>query len=128
MNGIVGIMLLVDLIGLAVIGFIVWWFWAHKSQAKQTTIAGGGHGAEIVLKDGVFSPVRVEGVAGQPITLRFFRQDAAASAARVAFDELSISTELPINEPVDVQLPALSPGEYSFADQLNRYRGSLVIK
>lgn len=129
MNGVVGIMLLVDLIGLAVILFIVWWFWLYKPRVKAGQIeAGHGEPVEIVLKDGTYNPTRIEMSAGQSVVLRFIRQDAAETAATVQFGNLSISAELPLNQPVDIQLPALTPGEYAFGCQMNRYRGTLVIK
>jgi len=125
MDGVMGIMLLVDILGLGIVIFIVWWFWFYKSRAAiQKSDAAP---VEITVADNVYHPARLALPSGQPIVLRFIRRDPASCAAQVQFASLAISAELPLDQPVDIRLPSLAPGEYSFNCQMNMYHGTLVI-
>jgi plastocyanin domain-containing protein len=121
-----GFMLLVDVLALAVIGFVIWWFWLYKPQAVSHRLAG--QPIEIIVANGVYTPARIEQPQGQALVLRFLRQDPSPCAEQVQFAELGISAELPLNRPVDVQVPAQAPGEYGFSCQMQMYRGTLIIK
>lgn len=113
---------LVNLAGLAVIAFIVWWFWLSRPASKK---AASGV-IDIVVDHGVYTPARIEVPAGKPVTLRFLRRDASPCAEKVVFDSLGISEDLPLNKPREVWLPALVPGELKFTCQMKMYRGTLV--
>jgi len=126
MGGVMGFMLLIDFLALAAIGFVVWWFWLYKPRAlRSATMAGP---IEIIVADGVYSPARIEQPQGQALTLRFFRQDPNPCAERVQFVDLGINVELPLNQAVDVTVPAQRPGEYGFSCQMQMYRGTLIVK
>lgn len=114
---------LVNLAGLAVIAFIVWWFWLSRPASKK---AASGV-IDIVVDHGVYTPARIEVPAGKPVTLRFLRRDASPCAEKVVFDSLGISEDLPLNKPREVWLPALVPGELKFTCQMKMYRGTLVV-
>jgi plastocyanin domain-containing protein len=126
MGGVMGFMLLVDVLGLAVIGFIVWWFWLYKPRAVRS--ADPAAPIEITVADGVYTPARIELPAGQPLVLRFLRRDPGPCAEQLQFADLGISVELPLNKAVDVALPAQPAGEYGFSCQMQMYRGTLIIK
>lgn len=127
MNGVMGFMLLIDVLALGAVVFIIWWFWIHK---PRTTVAGSmaGNAVEIVVADGIYTPAHIELPAGQAAVLRFQRQDPAPCAEQVQFPDLGVSAELPLGKPVEVQLPALEPGEYPFSCQMQMYRGTLSVK
>ncbi|MEK6550224.1 MAG: cupredoxin domain-containing protein [Pseudomonadota bacterium] len=114
---------LVNLAGLAVIAFIVWWFWLSRPALKK--VASGV--IDIVVDHGVYTPARIEVSAGKPVTLRFLRQDASPCAEKVVFDSLGISEDLPLNKPREVRLPPLPSGELEFTCQMRMYRGTLVV-
>jgi len=120
-------MLLIDLLALATVAFIVWWFWIYKPRATAVQSPSGG-AVEIVVADGIYSPAHIELAAGQAAVLRFLRQDPAPCAEQVQFPDLGISAELPLGKPVEVQLPALEAGEYAFSCQMQMYRGTLSVK
>jgi len=126
MGGVMGFMLLVDVLALAAIGFIVWWFWLYKPRAVHGANAAGP--VEIIVADGVYSPARIEQPQGQALVLRFLRRDPNPCAEQVQFADLGINVELPLNRPVDVTVPAQRPGEYDFSCQMQMYRGRLIIK
>lgn len=116
-------MILINLAGIAVIGFIVWWFWFYR-PAEQTKYS---EKLIIHVKDGIYSPAQISLPQGQKSKLRFFREDKSACAETVVFPELDISEALPVDQEAMITLPALKPGKYAFHCQMNMYRGTLII-
>lgn len=114
---------LMNVAGLVLIAFIVWWFWL----AKPKLLRAGSGVIEITVADGVYTPARIEVAAGKPITLRFLRKDPSPCAEKVLFDDFGISRDLPLNEPLEVTLTPVAPGEYEFTCQMRMYRGRLVV-
>ena len=115
---------LVNSAGALAIGLIVWWFWlsSPKSQSASSGVI------DIVVDGGVYTPTRVEVVAGQPVTLRFLRKDPSPCAEKVLFDELGVSADLPIGAPMELTITPKQAGEYAFTCQMQMYRGTLVVK
>lgn len=113
---------LVNVAGLALLVFIVWWFWLSRPASRK---AAGGV-IDILVDHGVYTPARIEVPANQPVTLRFLRQDASPCAEKVEFDALGISEDLPLGKPREVHLPPLPAGEVEFTCQMKMYRGTLV--
>ena len=48
----------VNLVGVAVIGLIVWWFWLSGPRLEAVT--GLGRPMDITVEDGVYTPARIE--------------------------------------------------------------------
>ncbi len=116
---------LINLVGLALIGLIVLWFWLSR---PKTLRAVGSQSIEITVADGVYTPARIEVPAGQPVTLRFVRRDPSPCAEKALFGSLGVSADLPVGKPVDVAVTPPQPGEYEFTCQMGMYRGVLVAK
>ncbi|MCE2593906.1 cupredoxin domain-containing protein [Motilimonas cestriensis] len=116
-------MIVINLLGLVLIGFIVWWFWLYQPP-KQRTNKGN---IEIEVKDGVYTPAQVKVLAGQPFTLRFIRRDPSLCAEVVQIPTLSVSDNLPTNQPHDISLPELAVGKYEFHCQMKMYRGVIHV-
>lgn len=116
-------MLIVNILGLLLIGLIVWWFWLYKPAA--TTLIGNAF--NVIVENGVYTPARLQVPANTPVSVQFLRKDKAPCAAMVQFPDLEISEELTVDEQVTVELPALAKGEYPFTCQMQMYRGTLVV-
>ncbi|MBY4677591.1 cupredoxin domain-containing protein [Marinobacterium arenosum] len=117
-------MVLVNILGLLLIGLIVWWFWLYKPGE-----ASAGDGAiTVIVEDGVYQPARIRLPAGQPATLRFLRRDASPCAGTVVFADLDISEELPVDKVKEISLPPQPPGTYAFTCQMQMYRGELLVE
>jgi len=119
------IALLVNAAGLALIGLVVWWFWLSKPRAREAQAA---QVVRVTVADGVYDPPRIVVPEGGTVTLEFLRKDPSPCAARVSFDGLDTSVELPVGQPVRVQLSPPGAGEYGFACEMQMYRGTLVVK
>lgn len=115
---------MVNLAGLLLIGFVVWWFWLARPRASRRSTAAP---IDIVVADGVYQPPVIEVPFGQPVQLRFVRRDPSPCAEQVRFDRLGVATDLPLHQPRDVTLSPPEPGEYEFTCQMGMYRGRLIV-
>ncbi|MFD1217570.1 MULTISPECIES: cupredoxin domain-containing protein [Microbulbifer] len=116
--------LLINIAGLVLIVAIVWWFWLAGRRSKGEHYSDS---LEILVRDGVYEPDRIEVPAGQAITLHFRREDPSPCAEYVVFADLDISQQLTVDAVTDLRLPALEKGEYPFTCQMQMYRGVLVV-
>jgi plastocyanin domain-containing protein len=117
-------MMWINLIGLVVIGLIVWWFWLY--QTKSTEVRDGS--IEVRVKDGVYQPANITVPANESVQLMFYREDATPCAETLLIPELEISETLVLNKRVMVTIPPKKAGRYPFHCQMQTYRGTLVIK
>jgi len=113
-----------NIAGALLIGLIVWWFWLSKPKTQR---AASGV-IDVIVEGGVYTPARIEVVAGKSVILRFLRKDPSPCAEKVLFDELGIAADLPIGQPVELSIAPKQPGEYAFTCQMQMYRGTLVVR
>ena len=116
-------MVMVNLIGVLIVGLIAWWFWLYKP--KQMVIQENG--LLITLENGAYSPSRIQLDKKTPAVITFLRKDASPCAEHVLIPDLDIIESLPMNEPVSIHLPAMEVGKYPFHCQMQMYRGELHI-
>lgn len=116
----------INFAGLLLIAAIVWWFWLGP-RAKKSPVVQGGETLEILVKDGVYQPARIQLPAGKGATLRFRREDAGPCAEYVLFPDLEVSAQLAVNRETVVEIPPGEPGEYPFTCQMQMYRGVLQL-
>lgn len=81
-----------------------------------------------VIVDGGYQPGRITVTAGERIRLRFIRREHTPCTREVVFPGLDIRRELPTDQPVVIELPALAAGEYEFRCGMNMIRGLLVVQ
>lgn len=90
------------------------------------------HSAQVreieVIVDGGYQPGRITVTAGERVRLRFIRRDHTPCTREVVFASLDIRRELPTDQPVVIDLPALAAGEYEFRCGMNMIRGVLVVQ
>lgn len=98
----------------------------------DTAAAAAQHSAEVreieVIIDGGYQPGRITLTAGERVRIRFIRRDHGPCTREVVFPGLDIRRELPTDQPVVVELPALAAGEYDFRCAMNMIRGLLVVQ
>lgn len=116
-------MLIMNLVGLAVIVLIVWWFWLYNPKATSILKMD----VEITVKDGVYSPALISIPANTPIKLRFFREDESPCAETLLIPQLEVSEQLLLHKETEITLPALVNGEYRFHCQMNMYKGVIRV-
>jgi plastocyanin domain-containing protein len=93
---------------------------AHAEEAKAREI-------EVVVDHG-YQPSRVVIQQGERVRLKFVRKDYSPCTREVVFPSLDIRRELPVNEPVFIDLPVLAPGEIELHCGMNMVRGTIVVE
>ena len=117
--------IIINLLGVMLIGLIIYWFWLstpRKITASKTTPI------EIRVKDGVYTPAHIETKKGETIRLRFVREDPSPCAAKVIFNSLNKSLELPMNGSAEIELHPEEAGEIDFTCEMQMYRGRLSVR
>ncbi len=99
--------IVVDLVGLAVIAFIVWFFWLVK----------GGYTPDLIVVE-----------HGRPVRLNFRREESASCSEMVLLPDFQKSASLPQGEVVPIEFLPEKPGEYGFQCQMGMFRGKLIVE
>ena len=117
--------LLLNISGILLIGLIIYWFWIatpRKATANQA------RPIEILVKDGGYSPAHIQVKQGEKIRLRFIREDPSPCAAKVIFNALGKTLELPTNQSAEIELQLDEAGEIDFTCDMQMYRGKLIVE
>ncbi len=120
--------IIVTIGGAALAIFIAWFFWlAPKGQTRATAAAGGAQEVAITVKGG-YTPDVIVVKAGQPVRLRFTRQESVACSERVLFTDFNQNALLPEGQEVTLEFTPDKPGEYGFQCQMGMFRGKLIVE
>lgn len=119
--------IIVDIAALLTTAWIVWYFWLSESRATRATATDGGVQETTIRVKGGYHPDRIEVRAGEPVRLKFLRQETAACSERVEFPDFGVSRDLPEGEEVIIELTP-EAGEYDFTCQMGMLRGTLVAR
>ena len=120
--------MLVTIVGLLVIGWIVWYFWLWKGEAVAAAVhAFGKQEVDVTVKGG-YQPAAIVVKAGQPVRLNFTRREASTCGEEVLLPDFGKRAHLPENQTVSVEVVPDKPGEYAFTCGMNMYRGKLVAQ
>ena len=80
------------------------------------------------VTDKGFEPAEVKVPAGQPVTLVMTRKTDQTCIKEVLFENPSQRVELPLNEPVRINLPASSKGTLTYQCGEKMIRGTVVVQ
>jgi plastocyanin domain-containing protein len=117
-------MWLINSLGIALMGFIVWWFWLWKP--KQ--ISGGTNAVQrVVVENGSYQPANLVVPVGRETTLHFLRKDPSPCSSPVVFPQWDLSAELPLNEEIEVTITPPEIGVFPFTCQMQMYRGDIHV-
>ena len=118
----------VDVAGVALIAFIVWFFWLVKAKGVQAATTSGGYQEQLVLVKGGYTPDVIVVERGKPVRLNFVRQESASCSEMVLLPAFNKSATLPEGETVAVEFLPTEPGEYEFACQMGMFRGRVIVE
>jgi plastocyanin domain-containing protein len=120
--------IIVTVAGLAVIGWIVWYFWLWKGETvKAETKGKGAQEIDVTVKGG-YQPASILVRAGQPVRLNFIRREASTCGEEVVLPSFGKRVHLPQDQTVTVEVVPDKPGEYEFTCGMNMYRGKLIAE
>ena len=119
---------IVTLVALALVAFVVWFFWLKRSKGVRAAETGGGYQEAMILVKGGYTPDTIVVRAGKPVRLNFRREETAACSEKVIFADFGKSADLPTGETVPVEFLPKEPGEYVFACAMCMFRGRLIVE
>ncbi|MCT0161845.1 cupredoxin domain-containing protein [Lactiplantibacillus pentosus] len=119
---------LVLIIGLAAIGFILWWFFGKHTTATVTADGDADLQQVDVEVNGGYSPEQVVLKQGVPAVLNFTRKDASSCLDHVVFSDFGINQELPQNQTQTVTIDTSKAGEYQWACGMDMFHGKVIVK
>lgn len=120
--------ILVNLLGLALIAFIVWFFWLVKAKGVKAAFTSTGYQEQMVLVKGGYTPDVIVVARGKPVRLNFVRQESASCSEMVLLPAFNKSAKLPEGETVPVEFLPAEAGEYEFACQMGMFRGKVIVE
>jgi plastocyanin domain-containing protein len=120
--------IVVDLIGLALIAFIVWFFWLVRAKGTKAALTSAGYQEQMVLVKGGYTPDVIVVERGKPVRLNFVRQESASCTEMVLLPAFNKSAALPEGQTVAVEFLPTEPGEYEFACQMGMFRGKIIVE
>jgi plastocyanin domain-containing protein len=116
----------VNIMGLALIALVVWYFWLFRREGVPVAMAGGVQEATIKVKGG-YDPDVIVVKKGKPVRLNFLRQESAMCSEMVIFDKLQKSAKLPEGETVVIEFTPQQRGEIPFQCQMGMLRGKVIV-
>jgi plastocyanin domain-containing protein len=117
----------VNVAGLALIGWIVWYFWLYRKEGVQVTEVAGVQQVPITVKGG-YDPDVIVVKRGKPVRLLFNRQESSMCSEMVVIDKINRSAMLPEGETITIEFTPDEAGEIPFQCQMGMLRGKLVVK
>ena len=117
----------VTVLGVAAIGWVLWYFLWSRGSASAAREASGVQEIAVTVKGG-YQPDTILVRAGQPVRLRFYRDETADCSERVVFEQFGIDRQLPAFETTDIEFTPTEPGEFPFRCGMSMLKGLLVVE
>jgi plastocyanin domain-containing protein len=99
-----------------------------SSEAPATNSVPLSGKVNVTVSDDGFVPNAVTAAKGQPLTLEFKRTSDKTCATQVAFPELNITKDLPLNTAVAIAIPTDQTRKLTFQCGMGMYKSSVVIQ
>lgn len=120
--------IVVDLVGLGLIAFIVWFFWLVKAKGTRAVLTSGGYQEQMTLVTGGYTPEVIVVEKGKPVRLNFVRQESASCSEMVLLLAFQKSAHLPEGKTVPVEFLPNEPGDYDFSCQMGMFKGKVIVE
>jgi plastocyanin domain-containing protein len=119
--------LIVDALGLAAIGGVLWYLRPLRKNRAAHPAAGSVQSALIIVKGG-YSPDTIVLERNVPAKLVFRREESAACSERVVLPAFGLSATLPQGEEVAVEFLPTARGEFWFTCHMGVLKGRIVVE
>ncbi len=101
----------------------------HKEDGTpKPVVAEPGAVIAVVADERGFTPAAVETHKGGKLTLRFTRTTDATCADKVVFPDVGIEKDLPLKQPVDVDVPTDKARTLGFQCGMGMFKSSVVVR
>ena len=120
--------ILAIIIGLGLIGFIIWWFFGKHTEAVGSShVSNNQQNATIVVKGG-YSPSTIVLKKGVPAQVAFDMQDSTACLSHVVFEQLGVNKDLTKQKVTKITIPTDKATTYNFACGMDMFHGKVIVK
>jgi plastocyanin domain-containing protein len=99
-----------------------------KSDASAPAAADGRPTIKVTVDAAGYHPSEAKAKAGKPVRLEFTRTTDEGCGQQLVFPALDIKKDLPLNQPVAVDVTMPESGKLAFACGMDMYRGSVVAE
>jgi plastocyanin domain-containing protein len=113
--------------GVALIAFVLWYFFGAHERVAARAGAGGVQEIDITIKGG-YSPDVVVVRAGTPVRLNFYRDETASCSERVIFGDFGVARDLPAFKTTPVEFTPERAGEFTWTCGMSMMRDKLVVE
>lgn len=101
---------------------------AQSGTAAAPAEAPAGRVVEVKVTDKGFEPAQIEAKAGETVSLRFTRETPSECLKAMAIPSLNIKKDLPMNQPVVVNVKADKEGKIVFQCWMAMFKGEIDVK
>jgi plastocyanin domain-containing protein len=112
--------------------------WIHAAVVIAMLVAGCARGTrqavdsgtrfEIAVTDTGFAPPSIVVPAGKPVTLVVTRKTDQTCAKEIVFPGQGIRKALPLNQAVEISLPASPKGEITYGCGMDMLSGKVLVQ
>lgn len=113
--------------GVALVGFILWFFFGPRTATAARQTQSGVQEVEVVVQGG-YTPDRIELMEGRPVRLTFHRKESNPCTEQVVIGDFGLARTLPEGERVEIEFTPDKAGEFTFHCSMNMVRGTIVVK
>jgi hypothetical protein len=101
----------------------------HQDEgSSKPLIAGPGAVIAVIADERGFTPAAVETQRGSKLTLRFTRTTDATCADKVVFPEAGIEKDLPLEQPVEVDVPTGVARTLGFQCGMGMFKSAVLVR
>lgn len=120
--------LMVIAAGLAVIGWINWYFFAAQGGVARAAVGASGRQDVTIAVEGGYDPATVHVRRGTPVRLTFDRREASGCSEEVVIPDFGIRRFLPAHEKTAVEFTPTTAGTVEFTCGMGMLRGRIVVE
>jgi plastocyanin domain-containing protein len=113
--------------GVALIAFILWYFFGERDRVAAKVDATGVQEIKITVKGG-YSPDVIVVKEKMPVKLDFYRDETASCSEEVIFGDFGIARHLPAFKTTPIEFTPDKAGEFTFTCGMNMLRGKLIVQ
>ena len=120
--------IMVTFIGLALAGFVLWYFFFSARQTASAVSSSSGVQEVAITVKGGYSPDVIEVERGRPVQLNFYRDEENSCSEELLMPDFNIRRDLPAFKTTLVELLPQQAGRFEFTCGMSMLRGTLVVK
>lgn len=115
------------IVGVALIGLTLWYFFGPRSAVTASAGTGGVQEVRVTVKGG-YDPDVIVVERGRPVRLDFYRDETASCSEQVRFPDFGVVRDLPAHQTTPVEFTPDKAGEFTFTCGMNMMRGKLIVE